>query len=41
MSCSFLVKTEAFAMVELGGVLDGLNSAVVESVVAAIVVENE
>ena len=38
MSCSFLVKTEAFAMVELGG---GLNSAVVESVVVAIVVEDE
>ena len=41
MSCSFSVKTEAFAMVELGRGLDGLDSAVVESVVVAIVVEDE
>lgn len=40
-SCSILVKTEAFAMVELGGGLDGLNSAAVESVVLAMGVENE
>lgn len=41
MSCSFLVKTEAFAMVELGGGLDGLNWAAVESVVSAMVVEKK
>lgn len=41
MSCSFLVKTDTFAMVELGGELGGSNSAVFEFVVSAIVVVEE